>query len=58
MKPNISSHVCNDDPRQWKFERTSNLPRDYFSRHIRLTADCWVFIAVTLAGIALYFIPA
>lgn len=58
MKTRISTHVCNDDSRQWKFERSSNLPRDYFGRRIRLTADCYVFIALLLAGVALYFIPA
>lgn len=57
MKNRISSHVCNDDPRQWRFERTSGLPRDYFGRRMRMTTDAWVFVTLTLAGIALWLIP-
>jgi hypothetical protein len=56
MKPQISSHVGNDDPRQWRFERTSGLPRGYF-KPARLTPDGWVFVVCALVGIALFFIP-
>lgn len=58
MKTRISSHVCNDDPRQWRFERNSGLPRDYFGPAFKVSADAWVFAVLVAAGIALWFIPA
>ena len=57
LKTRISSHYSLDDPRQWKFERTSGLPRAYFARRFRLSPDAWVFITLVLAGIALWLIP-
>jgi len=56
VKPSISSHYQNDDPRQWKFERHSGLPRGYFGHRIRITPDIVVAIALLLAAIALLVI--
>jgi hypothetical protein len=53
VKPSISSHYQNDDSRQWRFERTSGLPRGYFGHRIRLTPDLAVALALLLAAIAL-----
>ena len=57
MNTRISTHYCQDDPRLWRFERTSGLPRDYFGRRFRLSPDAWVCVALVLAGIALWFLP-
>lgn len=32
MSPHLSRHVDNDDPRHWRFERSSGLPIGYFPR--------------------------
>jgi hypothetical protein len=56
VKTRISSHYQNDDPRQWRFERTSGLPRGYFGRRIRITPDIAVALALLLAAIALLVI--
>jgi hypothetical protein len=57
MREYISSHVRNDDPRQWRFERSSGLPRGYFDKPLMITPDRCVFVALALAGVALFFIP-
>ena len=46
MKTRISAHYQNDDYRQWRFERTSGLPRGYFGHRIRLTPDVAVALAL------------
>jgi hypothetical protein len=56
VKTRISSHYSMDDPRQWRFERTSGLPRGYFGHRIRITPDLAVAVALLLAAIALLVI--
>jgi hypothetical protein len=51
MRPNIGSHHSLQDPRYWRFERTSGLPRSAFAEPHR--GDRWVFVTciVILAGL-------
>lgn len=57
MREYISSHVDNDHLRQWRFERRSGLPRGYFNKPLLITPDRCVFVALVLAGVALFFLP-